>query len=302
MGIGFESLIPLVTRAMEASAHARVGFCTYRWNVAGNCQSPHGVDLCAHKVRWRMRPKAAIMRALGPEWTEALHAAGFVAADLRRFLGMPLMLQLDVRCRKCPKCLAVRRKLWERRAVVELKRAARSWFATYTLSPHEHFNVLMRASEAERKRGNRFEELSEDEVFRARCSVLGTDLTRYVKRVRKESGARLRYLFVTERHQSGLPHLHALWHEVSVDEPLRKRVLKEQWVLGHSSFKLVTDLTSARYLCKYLAKEQATRVRGSLAYGVEDGCEALHKTSSDIENGCNPFREKRTPTPTLIAV
>jgi hypothetical protein len=93
------------------------------------------------------------------------------------------------------------------------------------------------------------------------------EITKFLKRLRKESGARLRYMCVAEEHADGDPHWHVLLHEVSGD--VRKRSIQAQWKLGFSAAKLV-DTSSGRaaaYPCKYLSKSIAARVRASIRYG-----------------------------------
>lgn len=178
----------------------------------------------------------------------------------------PIQIEIEVPCRKCVSCLRHRANLWRGRAQAEFSAAVRTWFCTFTLTPDEQFNALLRARAFMAERSTVFEELSEADQFCARVRAINPDITRYVKRVRKQSGSPLRYLFVAERHESGLPHFHALFHERNAAMPLRKSVLKGQWLLGHSQFKLA-EPAAAWYVCKYLSKELATRVRGSLNYG-----------------------------------
>jgi hypothetical protein len=93
------------------------------------------------------------------------------------------------------------------------------------------------------------------------------EFQRYCKRLRKE-GCGLRYMLIIEKHASGLPHLHALMHET--DSPIRHRQLNDQWTWGFSTHKLIPsddNGKAAAYVCKYLSKEMASRVRASTQYG-----------------------------------
>lgn len=44
--------------------------------------------------------------------------------------------------------------------------------------------------------------------------------------------------------------------------------LREQWTLGHTKFQFAEDHKSAFYVCKYISKSLASRVRASREYGV----------------------------------
>lgn len=131
--------------------------------------------------------------------------------------------------------------------------------------------------------------------FKARHEEISKEITRYLKRVRKESGS-FRYLIVCEAHKSGMPHYHGLIHEHG--NRVRWDALHDQWTLGISEIVLVKDgdlykevywehgkrkwrwtaepLAAgqiARYCAKYLSKSVLARVRASQAYG--DGTEQV---------------------------
>lgn len=146
----------------------------------------------------------------------------------------------------------------------------RTWFGTLTLRPQEHFAALSRVRNRMAKSGEDFDTLSEEARFSALSGEIGKDITLWLKRVRKESGARLRYLLVSEAHKSGLPHFHCLVHEVSAEGPVAERTLRKQWKLGFAQFKLVAqgdETKTARYVTKYITKSAITRVRASQGYG-----------------------------------
>lgn len=182
--------------------------------------------------------------------------------------GRVLILDLEVPCRKCAACLEARAREWTRRAIVETEQRPRTWFGTLTMDPHYHAVAAMRV----RARHPNWAALGPAAQFGALVREVGRELTLYLKRVRKRSGAPLRYLLVAEEHTqklAGLPHFHILIHELDADTPVRKAVLKDEWKLGFSRWKLA-DKWSARYVCKYLAKEASTRVRASKLYGRVD--------------------------------
>lgn len=179
----------------------------------------------------------------------------------------PLTLQIAARCRRCPECLAHRRRLWMARALDELKVARRTWFGTLTVSPEERFKLKLRA-EARRLRagGETVSSLDGAEQYRLFADYLGQEVTKWLKRVRSVAKGPLRYLLVFEAHKDGFPHVHLLLHEQG--EPISKRELEKQWRYGFSHWRLVGDNPqAAHYVCKYLAKDALTRVRASSRYG-----------------------------------
>lgn len=204
-------------------------------------------------------------------------------------LERPLLVDMEVRCRECQNCLAARAAHWRLRARTETANAVRTWFGSLTLSPEQHHNVLSACRAAASRNGDDFDKFTPEEQFAARHKCISREISLYVKRVRKESGASLRLLCVAEAHKSGLPHYHMLIHE-STAVPVRHAVLGKQWRVGFSQWKLVTDLRAASYVTKYLSKSLMARVRASLDYG----------TSLDIV-----LKERETkltpPSPSLAA-
>lgn len=179
--------------------------------------------------------------------------------------GAPVILRGDARCRKCDACRRYRQKLWTARAIAEIKAASRTWFGTLTLGPHvqQHFLDVLRLKG--HRGGYDFDALPEHEQFSMRANACGAECTKYLKRVRYESGALLRYVWVAEAHASGAPHFHCLVHEYGTAVP--KRVLRGQWTLGFTKWKLVEHQGAAGYVCKYLYKSSMARVRASVRYG-----------------------------------
>lgn len=213
-----------------------------RWNVAGRCE----------------RPVTVLRTVRNPAGTQSM------------------LSELEVKCRKCQRCLAARAGHWRARARHELSMAVlngmRTWFATLTLTPHEHFMVRSRCRQKAAKSGTDFDRLSEKEQFERLARQGGALVTLFLKRLRKNTGVGIRYLLVVEAHQSGLPHWHMLVHEL--DGPITKRQLEAEWKHGFSQFRLVDDgPKAAYYVTKYIAKSALARVRASGAYG---------KSSSDI--------------------
>ena len=244
-----ERLDLLTSQAVHAlgrgASSPRMG--TVEWIVAGDCENPVLLERWARPPGWADRP----------EYT--FYGDGF---DAR-----PLGLDMAARCRRCPACLRARARHWAYRAKSEILEAPRTWFATLTLSPEHHWRAQLAATARLTRGGTIWETLSSEEQFLERHKEISMEITRFLKRVRKNSDAPLRYCLVAEAHKSGLPHYHLLIHEVSTELQVRHRTLTEAWVWGFSRFKLVQDSGSAWYVCKYLAKAQLARVRASVRYG-----------------------------------
>ena len=255
-----------------------------RWNVAGQCDDPIGFEIEGtksheyHVVRTDPWGDQALRRAVTPGgqgWRSWTTPEGETFETWER--GDRMTVEMQVRCRKCGPCLRYRAWSWRTRAEAEIQQANRSWFFTLTLSPEEQLKAKYRAElQPHRKKivdgvekkyvTVPWHELSETEQFKRLCDAIGPEVQLWLKRVRKQSGAKLRFLLVAEAHKSGLPHFHGLLHEVT-GEQATKRLLQGQWLLGFSQFKLVEDSPAAAYVCKYLSKSLAARVRASLRYG-----------------------------------
>lgn len=221
------------------------------WSVAGDCDDPRLITFEGRK--WRDHDT----------WNQGMTA---------HFLDM------TVRCRRCKPCLRARAHHWAERAILETVQSQRTWFGTLTFSPAEQWATEARARVAAgdgwakpmpRRYGqsqaeweNRVREVN----FIRMHNANGPLLTKWLKRVRKESGASLRYCLVAEAHKSGRPHYHVLVHERPGSPPLRHRTVSSQWKHGFSQFKLA-DEAAARYVCKYLSKASEARIRASLNYG-----------------------------------
>jgi hypothetical protein len=224
-------------------------FTTVEWDISGRCQSP-----VHREVKARSRPGGMEL------WNEVVRWA----TDL-------FMMELETRCRKCPPCLRARAAYWRLRSESEIGGTlGRTWFVTLTLRPEEHFKATLQASLRLQAGGVDFDRLEPSRQFAERDREIQRDVTLYLKRVRKESGAPLRYILVSEAHKSGLPHYHALIHEVDPFRPVSSRTLASQWRLGFSQSRLVAqdaERRSAAYVAKYLSKSAISRVRASQGYG-----------------------------------
>lgn len=209
------------------------------WHFEGDCTSP------------------AVMRLAGrPD--KVLVGLG-IEPD-RAYVGY-----LHGRCRKCEMCLKHRSRLWAARAVDEIKCANRTWFGTLTVRPDDRVRLAYEAQLRISRGGSDWLTLTESEKFYETCRSISPELTKFIKRTRKNSGVPLRYLLVVEAHKDGFPHFHCLVHES--DGPVRKAVLDGAWKLGFSQFRLVKDAGAAWYACKYLSKSALARIRASEQYG-----------------------------------
>lgn len=239
-------MIKLFIRAMNAGGE-RLSMSAIRWDISGTCRNPY--------------------------WTEYVGRPGQKADGTGKtfvFTGKAMTMRLDIgtRCRKCPECAKAKSSLWRYRVREEVRLAARSWFGTLTLSPTEQYRVLSVARHIAHSTQVPWNTLSEEERFRRVADASLKEVTKYIKRVRKEAAVPFRYIVVTEKHKSGLPHFHMLVHETEL-RPVRHATLSKQWHLGFEKWKLVPfqDPKAAEYVCKYISKSAESRIRASIRYG-----------------------------------
>lgn len=192
---------------------------------------------------------------------------------------------LTVACRtSCERCLWRRKMFWAHRAKAEHQAAQRTWFVTLTLGPRQRGvaeRIAMRkAMQAGVDWNSAYGYVSRDghqdriltaTGFMFLHRAIGPEVTKWLKRVRKVSGARLRYLLVVEAHEDGFPHYHLLVHEVNGSAPVTERQLRGTWRGGRITQAKLVDLDDPRaafYVCKYLSKSALARVRASGRYGL----------------------------------
>lgn len=240
-----------------ASGATRVSQSVIDWNVSGPCTNPWTTTYWGRPSRDDLSKKVVIKRG-------SAHT---------------LFIDMHTACHKCEKCLEARARLWTARATQEITDSVRTWYGTLTLSPDVHHTALLRARAREWAQGVDYETLPQSERWALLVAQIQLEHTKYLKRIRSETlqkcGLRdvpsvraFRYLLVTERHASGVPHFHMLVHEVSPDIPVRKRTLDWQYRLGLvRQWRLVDDTYPAGYVSKYLSKDALSRVRASLGYG-----------------------------------
>lgn len=206
----------------------------WRWNMAADCAAPYITS---------MYPTFNVDKS-DPDYK-------------------PYQLDIFVRCRKCEACQKHRKALWWCRAQTETLQASRTWFSTLTFRPDIQARIRARAQLLS---GDVvYETRLPEERFALMVKSSGQYLTKFLKRVRKNSGANLRYLLVPEPHKSGLPHYHALIHEYG-DRPVKWVELDRAWQDGHSQFKLAAP-EAVGYVTKYITKTLGARVRASKGYG-----------------------------------
>lgn len=241
-----DSVRRLAARALDGGGR-RVGIITTSWDVAGRCERPVYV---LHYGRPAKR--------VGQPRLDAIYASGHSSA-----------VELYVPCRRCEPCLRARARLWRDRAASEIRLWPRTWFVTFTLQPTERLRVISAARKRARDRSEEdFDALGEAQRWKRLHDQCNPLLTRYLKRLRKATGAPLRYIIVAEAHKDGFPHYHALIHEVDPSRPVRKRQIQSQWWHGFSTAKVVDDHKKAVfYVTKYLTKAAEARVRASVDYG-----------------------------------
>lgn len=253
-------------RAIGTGGHRR-SICQSSWDVSGDCERPVPVTVAGRPYRGAYRLRGRSYQAV----TKGVHVQTADGA------AIPYWVDLQVRCGRCIACRRRRRRIWSLRARNECRAAYRTWFCTLTASPQARHLFNVRASRRLRNGGTDFWALSPTEQFSERAKEMGAELTKYVKRVRKKSGAEIRALWVTEEHKDGYPHIHGLIHECREDQPVRWSVL-DQWPHGHAVYRLLTDERGAAYVTKYVAKSALCRIRASVKYGE---ALALKTTVSD---------------------
>lgn len=285
-----------------ANGARREGLRYVEWDISANCRNPVRVN--------RYSRASEMARTIREDryYVPATRVNPGYWANKPARIGMEVTLL--TKCRRCPECLRERAAIWRYRALAECQLAPRTWFGTLTLRMEEHYRLDALARADVRN----WHELTETARYALRMRQVGTELTKWLKRVRKNSGVPLRYLAVTEIHTgekrsrisrdvewqqhavTGYPHIHLLMHELPGEEPLLKKYLAGRWneassswetppswTLGFTKFKLLDHdhaEKGAYYLCKYLSKAMDARVRASIDYG--NVSEPYNRRGSDI--------------------
>lgn len=237
----------LLVSAREAGSLVYTG-SGGRWAASGDCTAPH--EVCC--VSTHQPPLEA--RFYEPHWGidefiglfRVVHNVTAVQPALA--FTKPIFLYVTVRCRKCAACRTAKRRMWTMRAMREFEFSNRTWFLTLTYNADQRFRLSLIAAK-----------LRGDVVAASNVQV-----TKFLKRLRKNTGLPVRQLVVHELHKDGTPHVHMLLHDLSGG--LQKRAIQREWFHGFSLAKL-GDKATAFYVCKYIAKDAVARVRASIAYG-----------------------------------
>lgn len=180
------------------------------------------------------------------------------------------ILVTKVRCGQCERCMRQRQREWSRRAFIETEKSARTWFVTLTLPTDIHMMYWKMAEKRAEQRALAWDTLSVEERVRFLDELIEPELQLFLKRVRKNSRGKLRFLQVTEPHAGGgdnhgFPHWHLLIHE-GVSRETTKRIIRDAWPWGFSTAKLA-DKKAVLYVAKYASKRLCGRVRASQRYG-----------------------------------
>ncbi len=177
--------------------------------------------------------------------TIALHGSCMEPRCIHKSEGV-----ISVRCRRCRSCINKRRFEWLVRSTIEAYLAERTWFVTLTFRPYSRLWLEREA-----------------DALTSPTDVAYALISPWIKKVRKNSSAPLKYISVVEMHKDGSPHLHALVFQTTNSRLLWKHLVKS-WNYGFATAKLANP-SSARYVCKYLGKQMKknTRIRVSRPFG-----------------------------------
>lgn len=271
MYIDWTKFSSLVARALADGAD--VDLPTIYWDCSGGCERPYIADIrfqpphSAGMFQWSENLRKYRKNPGDVDFDENLNPVqpppwwGFKHPVVDN--GEMRFLQIATQCRKCETCRRNKSMHWTIRAQIEIARAPRTWFCTFTINPQSRFMFSLRAKSRD---------------YHKSYGEISKEFTKMFKRLRRK-GHKFRYLMVAEAHKDGYPHIHMLIHEV--DHAIPKRVIQGEWPFGFSNVKLVADRAAAKYVTKYLAKDMRSRVRASQHYGEE-----LDIISSSTQSAC----------------
>lgn len=254
----YDVLLNFFIKALQNGGFRKTA-STCEWDISHDCLDPYYQEFIS-------RPNADYR---GPrKWSDERFGGPVIARGRWSvYDGGQHMLRIILwtRCRNCEMCRKHRANLWRLRCTEEIRRSSRTWFGTMTFAPENLYLVIARARDIANRRRVSLESLPPPQRFSYIAKAAGEHVTKFMKRIRKNSGSKLRYVVVVEQHKSGDPHFHCLIHEVS--DPVRWKVLSKAWDQGFSQFNLVQDKAAAGYVAKYLSKALLARVRASKGYG-----------------------------------
>lgn len=204
-----------------------------------------------------------------------------------------------VPCRKCEKCLKFRRLQWRDRAMTEILRSPRTWFITLTFDPHHLAGIKIEATSpvTNLKKVEGKMEWFESTSYRTVERTAYAHVQKYLKRLRKSSGRKFKYLAVFELgSKTGRPHYHLLLHEQ--DGPVTKQMIEDQWRSFVSARLVAKDelrdvRRKASYITSYATKSFDIRPRASVAYGKDSpsGCGAEKEKDARLHSGNLTLKE-----------
>lgn len=250
--------------------------------------------------------------------------------DARGRQAKHISCDVHTRCRKCESCRRRKSMYWAGRAITEFQRNPSTYMVTLTMRPemHYHFDAVMHerfpglASELKASSDG----LASATLFAHRARVIGCEVTKYLKRLRKR--APFRTMVVAEAHKegdslvAGRPHFHLLIHEVEngtliqdsewrLDQGFCTRCnrihsdsgmvcdhafVRYQWPHGFTKVVRCVDEKSVYYLCKYVSKAMMSRVRASQRYGDLEEISPTHNHGMIVSSSIRGI-EKEAVTP-----
>lgn len=228
-----------LARTARLSGGSALSYCSTEWGIAGSCESPVSIEL-------RGRNYA------GHRIEQLRETDTRYGLDCNK--SVPHWIDMHVPCFQCRSCRKFREHMWRARARTESEFAIRTWFLTHTLTPANHEALMLETEVRLLRGGTRFHQLGHTDQFGEVCKTMHAHAQLAMKRIRKASGAPLRYLWVYEETKRGVPHAHVLLHEQDPTKPVRKQLIERNWRLGFTHARLSNDPKAADYVTKYITK------------------------------------------------
>lgn len=239
---------------------------SFNVDFSGDCEQPAKITKVGLGPLFRSEKFGRVVRLYQP-------------SNREKFENGTLTAFMSLRCRKCDRCVNWRRRRLCRQSEAEASVGGRCWFVTLTF--------------------NKKERKKYQGLYEFRKGAL-KHLTLFMKRLRKASRGRLRFISVLEAHADGSPHLHMILIEPPGQEAIGERAIKRAWYmphrLGFAEAKLIgashEDRSKAiRYVTKYITKA-AFSVRHSTKWG-----DVTPKETADPERS-----QEMRPEPIVVDV
>jgi hypothetical protein len=203
------------------------------------------------------------------------------------------IVYMALRCRKCPSCRISHAKRWSKFAKIEAYEAASCWRSELTLNNGSYKPLEKRASNfLIGKYGNQYledPEVHRDEFEKTINGYAIPVIDEYIRRIKRRHSLdsySYRYLIVTEfGNEDGRLHWHAMHFLQDPGKALGRRDVMDAWrhiqKHQHSRYKNIgftrdksvpvgAEKKAARhceYVCKYVTKGPACRIRVSNSFG-----------------------------------